>query len=182
MVPWESQQRLVEAACCLSNAQLAKNMLKNLWPPSGEVVRICSVKSDSTKIGSSNYSSTTKMLTSFALVLVRSKRLCEYAMSNPEKPLFTVNSAVEDIIEVKRINKSNKPKVFENMAYCLHAMRLISIVNIELHAMKKFVFDMENSNHRVLLEAFWSNMKNTARRYTIRLHIHYILYTLYTIH
>jgi hypothetical protein len=132
---------------------------KNLWPPSGEIVRICYSKYDAESVIGAGYSSTTKMLSAFGAVLARSKRLHHFVMPNPEDPLFFVNQALDDIIEHKRVSRSNKAAVFENMSYCLHAIRLINIINIEFHALKKFPFDMQNSNHRVLLEAFWTNMK-----------------------
>jgi hypothetical protein len=105
------------------------------------------------------------MLTAFAAHLAKSSSLQKYIIFDDAlAPLFSIDGAVDEISTVKRIDSKTDILVFHNMVFCLHATRLINIVYVEFHAMKRFPLEMSSSNHRTLLEALWTNLRPGVMR------------------
>jgi len=103
-----------------------------------------------------------EMITLFVKYLVKSKTFKKYSKLMPPESLFTVESAVDNVFDTKQMDRNNLVLV-ENVTRCFEALRIISVANNALEALRTEAFDMYNDAHMQMLDGFWFAMKDTNR-------------------
>ena len=124
------------------------------WTSSCEIYRICNSYHNS------------KMSYRFATSLKRSKQLITYRniIYHQGYNVFNVQAALDNIINIKKINKNSNLIVITNITHCLHALRYVNSIMSRLDKLRKKAFNDSNNEHLLLLESLWDNMKpNTIR-------------------
>lgn len=110
---------------------------------------------------------TSKMTLRFAKSLKKSKQCRTYRnIIYQGFNSFNVQSAVDNIITVKKISKNdnNNLIIITNITHCLHALKYVNVIMLRIDKLRKKSFIETNSDHLNLLESLWDNMKPDARR------------------
>jgi hypothetical protein len=103
----------------------------------------------------------------FAKSLKRSKQLRTYRniVYNGFNS-FNVQSAVDNIITVKKISKNDKNNliIITNITHCLNALKYVNVIMLRIDKLRKKSFNETNNEDLNLLESLWNNMKPNIRR------------------
>jgi hypothetical protein len=115
----------------------------------GEIIRICS---------STNGCHSAAMTSSFATSLRKSKQLSTYNKIIFYPKVFSVNAALENILEVKKTTNRPNSITIANISHCLGSLRSVNCIQAKFDSLRKEPFDSLNPKHVVLLEKLWENM------------------------